>query len=163
MCQICFYIDVVQEATECVKKAKKKKKKKEKLKQQENSDSDKEISHKSPVPNANVGQWGTAELGDANRQKKFFALLGGFKKATTDSYDLKESTNSNSTAAKPFAAKFNAALNKKRESELNSKLERQFEQARFTQLNARGLGLGFSEPKKNAIDINASRSKKFAD
>lgn len=102
-----------------------------------------------------VGQWATAQLGDRERQKKFYQLLGGMK--SSNQLDV---TTSNSS--KPFLAKFSAALNKKQETELSSKLERQFEQARYTTLSARGQGLGFRGSKTN--DINTSvRSKKFDD
>lgn len=141
-------------------KPKPKKKKKEKHAKPKHSSDDDDVPHgPEPRPNAEVGQWATADLGDNNRQQKFFALLGGFKKGG----DTSSAQNSSASNVKPFAAKFNAALDKKKESELNSKLERQFEQARFTTLNARGLGLGFAEPKKNAIDVYSSRSKKFDD
>ncbi|XP_067932736.1 lysine-rich nucleolar protein 1-like [Watersipora subatra] len=104
-----------------------------------------------------MGQWSTADLGNSDRQNKFFKLMGGF--------GASHKTNlSNSNASpKPFAAKFNAALDKKRESQLQNRLEQQFDQARFTSLNAKGLGLGFTQPKKNSIDISAVRSKRFDD
>lgn len=106
-------------------------------------------------PHGPVGQWSTAELGDSQRQKKFYQLLGGMKSSSTA-----PSSGNSVTNKKPFLAKFNAALDKKQETKLNNKLERQFEQARFTTLTARGQGLGFGS--RNAIDTS-SRSKKFDD
>lgn len=106
-----------------------------------------ETSTSQPV---NVGQWSTAELGDTQRQNKFFQLLGGFKK----------SSGSNSTVLSSTA---NSALNKAKESALNTRLEKQFENARHTHLNAKGFGLGFSQPKANSIDIYSSKSVKFDD
>lgn len=98
-----------------------------------------------------MGQWATADMGDSQRQKKFYQLLGGFKRG---------SANADSQPSGSSANKFNSALDKRREDSLNNRLERQFEQARFTSLNARGLGLGFGN--RNAMDTS-SRSKKFDD
>ena len=133
----------------------KKKKKKKKTRKETETDHESRETSQCDGENSslNLGQWSTAQLGDTQRQNKFFKLLGGFK-------------SSNSTAnpsTKPFAAKFNAALDKKREASLNNELEKQFEQARHARLNAKGLGLGFEKPKQNSIDITASRSKKFDD
>lgn len=102
-----------------------------------------------------LGQWATADLGDTRRQNKFYKLLGGFK---SESVDV-----SKTQPSKPFAAKFNAALDRKQEFDLHGKLEKQFDDARNARLNTRGFGLGFSAPKKNSIDISVSRSKKFDD
>jgi len=97
-----------------------------------------------------MGQWSTADLGDAKRQSKFMALLGGFKKG---------SALSDSSANKP---KFNSALDKQRETKLLDELERQHEMARQTHFNSRGVGLGFAQTRANAIDTS-SRSRKFSD
>ena len=116
---------------------------------------------------SNMGQWGSAAFSETQRQQKFFRLLGGFKKGTSDSQSvLPSSPNSSGPKQKPFMAKFNMALNRKAEETLNRNLESQFDKALELRLSAtRGGGLGFTAPpgegKKFHIDVNSSKSVKF--
>ncbi|XP_057293346.1 lysine-rich nucleolar protein 1-like [Hydractinia symbiolongicarpus] len=79
-----------------------------------------------------AGQWSTAALGSEARSNKFLRLMGGFK-----------ATNMNKKAA--FST---VALDKKSEERLNLGLEKQYERALETTRNCRGIGLGFSNSKR---------------
>eukprot|EP00918_Siedleckia_nematoides_P062751 GHVU01136761.1.p1 GENE.GHVU01136761.1~~GHVU01136761.1.p1 ORF type:complete len:333 (-),score=81.44 GHVU01136761.1:51-1049(-) len=96
-----------------------------------------------------LGQWGTSQMGDENRQNKFLRLLGGMKK-----------TNSASTGFSKFAS---MAMNRKDEKSLNNNLGKQFEQAQITTFhNTKGSGLGFSD-NSSRISMFEVKSKQFDD
>lgn len=80
-----------------------------------------------------AGQWSNAALGSEARSNKFLRLMGGFK-----------ATNVNKKSA--FST---VALDKKSEERLNLGLEKQYERALDTTRNCRGIGLGFSNSKKD--------------
>ncbi|XP_053405398.1 lysine-rich nucleolar protein 1-like [Mercenaria mercenaria] len=119
--------------------------------------------------NLKTGQWSGVELGDSERQNKFFRLLGGFKKGS----DASQIQNKFSLGKKPAFSSANNfpkktggsfAMNKKQENIYTKALEGEYERAMTMNLN-RGIGLGFEKPpeegKKFYIDTKASKSIKF--
>ncbi|XP_046350814.2 lysine-rich nucleolar protein 1-like isoform X1 [Haliotis rufescens] len=111
-----------------------------------------------------LGQWGTASLGNNERQQKFARLLGGFKKGGNLGQNKpglfgKLGTKSSSS---------NSALNRAEEDILNKNLESDFEKALAFRLSKeKSSGLGFAPPpeegKKFYIDKTSSKSIKFDD
>ncbi|XP_038006735.1 lysine-rich nucleolar protein 1 isoform X2 [Motacilla alba alba] len=100
-----------------------------------------------------LGQWSTATFKSSEEQKKFFRLLGGFKKGSVPIQSPSAATN------KP-----NMALNQEGEEKLQQALKMEFDKARDLKQH-RGIGLGFQPTanKKVYIDKYASRSIKFED
>ncbi|NXF16780.1 KNOP1 protein, partial [Rhodinocichla rosea] len=101
----------------------------------------------------NLGQWSTATFKSSEEQKKFFRLLGGFKKGSVPIQSPSATTN------KP-----NMALNQEGEEKLQQALKMEFDKAMDFKQH-RGIGLGFqpNANKKVYIDKYASRSIKFED
>ncbi|NXE61856.1 KNOP1 protein, partial [Calcarius ornatus] len=101
----------------------------------------------------NLGQWSTATFKSSEEQKKFFRLLGGFKKGPVPIQSPSATTN------KP-----NMALNQEGEEKLQQALKMEFDKAMDLKQH-RGIGLGFqpNANKKVYIDKYASRSIKFED
>ena len=108
-----------------------------------------------------VGQWGSADLGDSNRQNKFLRLMGASKKNTLCSGDTPQQ--------RPlFNSKFRTALTSKEETKLADALEKQYTQALTFSLSRKDHktgGLGFEFPpeqnKKFYIDRSKNKSVKF--
>lgn len=118
-----------------------------------------------------TGQWSGVNLGDSNRQNKFFKLLGGFKKGSDTSqiqnrFSLgkKAGFGLNSNSGMKSGGGF--AMDKKQEDVYTKSLENEYERAMSMNLN-RGIGLGFEKApdagKKFYIDTKSSKSVKFDD
>lgn len=103
----------------------------------------------------NFGQWDTVQFDSSERQLKFLRLMGGLKKG---GQPIGQS-----------ASRFNMALGKEGQQNLQQGLLGQFEQAQNRRMDFqnRGAGLGFSAPpdKKFHIDANApsQNSTRFDD
>ncbi|XP_067664722.1 lysine-rich nucleolar protein 1-like [Haliotis asinina] len=111
-----------------------------------------------------LGQWGTACLGDNDRQHKFMRLLGGFKKGG----NLGQSKPGLFCKLGSKSAPSNAALNHAEEAVLNKNLESDFDKALAIRLSKQKTsGLGFAPPpeegKRFYIDKTSSKSIKFDD
>ncbi|XP_046574322.1 uncharacterized protein DDB_G0283697-like [Haliotis rubra] len=111
-----------------------------------------------------LGQWGTASVGDNERQHKFMRLLGGFKKGG----NLGQSKPGLFGKLGTKSAPSNAALNRAEEAVLNKNLESDFDKALALRLSKQKTsGLGFALPpeegKKFYIDKTSSKSIKFDD
>ncbi len=141
-------------------------------KEYENTESQMESCHvalesdpKATESTPSLGQWGTAQFDSATRQQKFLRLLGGFKKASPGDRtggELKSGVQK-SQGKSPVSM----ALDKKKQTDLQDKLEHQFEKARAFNLSGggKGGGLGYTPPpgqgKKFYIDASKSASVKF--
>lgn len=119
----------------------------------------------------NTGQWSSVNLGDSDRQNKFFRLLGGFKKGNDHSqlknkFGLSKNSSFNSPSGGTNKVGGNFAMNKNQENLYTKSLETEYERAMVMNLN-RGIGLGFEKPpdegKKFHIDTKSSKSIKFDD
>ncbi|XP_060571265.1 lysine-rich nucleolar protein 1-like [Ruditapes philippinarum] len=117
------------------------------------------------------GQWSSVELGDSDRQNKFFRLLGGFKKGGDTSqiqnkFSLGKKPAFGSSNNTPRRTGGNFAMDKKQEDVYTKALESEYDRAMSMNLN-RGIGLGFEKPpeegKKFYIDTKSSKSIKFDD
>ncbi|XP_037238793.1 lysine-rich nucleolar protein 1 isoform X4 [Falco rusticolus] len=99
------------------------------------------------------GQWSTAAFRSSEEEKKFFRLMGGFKKGPVPVQKLSAATN------KP-----NMALNREGEEKLQQALKMEFDKAMDLKQHRR-IGLGFQPAanKKVYIDKYTSRSIKFED
>uniref|UniRef100_A0A8C4V9Q6 Small acidic protein-like domain-containing protein n=1 Tax=Falco tinnunculus TaxID=100819 RepID=A0A8C4V9Q6_FALTI len=99
------------------------------------------------------GQWSTAAFRSSEEEKKFFRLMGGFKKGSVPVQNLSAATN------KP-----NMALNREGEEKLQQALKMEFDKAMDLKQHRR-IGLGFQPAanKKVYIDKYTSRSIKFED
>ncbi|NXK07509.1 KNOP1 protein, partial [Herpetotheres cachinnans] len=99
------------------------------------------------------GQWSTAAFRSSEEEKKFFRLMGGFKKGSVPIRNLSATTN------KP-----NMALNREGEEKLQQALKTEFDKAMDLKQHRR-IGLGFQPAanKKAYIDKYTSRSIKFED
>ncbi|NWY56268.1 KNOP1 protein, partial [Chionis minor] len=99
------------------------------------------------------GQWSTAAFQSSEEEKKFFRLMGGFKKGSVPVHNLSATTN------KP-----NMALNREGEEKLQQALKMEFDKAMDLKQH-RGIGLGFQPAanKKVYIDKYTTRSIKFED
>ncbi|XP_055563001.1 lysine-rich nucleolar protein 1 isoform X2 [Falco cherrug] len=99
------------------------------------------------------GQWSTAAFRSSEEEKKFFRLMGGFKKGSVPVQKLSAATN------KP-----NMALNREGEEKLQQALKMEFDKAMDLKQHRR-IGLGFQPAanKKVYIDKYTSRSVKFED
>ncbi|XP_068062984.1 lysine-rich nucleolar protein 1 isoform X2 [Anomalospiza imberbis] len=100
-----------------------------------------------------LGQWSTATFKSSEEQRKFFRLMGGFKKGFVPIQSPSATTN------KP-----NMALNQEGEEKLQQALKMEFDKAMDLKQH-RGIGLGFqpNANKKVYIDKYTSRSIKFED
>ncbi|NXL34831.1 KNOP1 protein, partial [Glaucidium brasilianum] len=99
------------------------------------------------------GQWTTAAFQSPEEERKFFRLMGGFKKGSVPMQNLSATTN------KP-----NMALNREGQEKLQQALKMQFDKAMDLKQH-KGIGLGFQPAanKKVYIDKYTSRSIKFED
>ncbi|XP_053813058.1 lysine-rich nucleolar protein 1 [Vidua chalybeata] len=100
-----------------------------------------------------LGQWSTATFKSSEEQRKFFRLMGGFKKGSVPIQSPSATTN------KP-----NMALNQEGEEKLQQALKMEFDKAMDLKQHRR-IGLGFqpNANKKAYIDKYSSRSIKFED
>ncbi|NXI44535.1 KNOP1 protein, partial [Galbula dea] len=100
-----------------------------------------------------LGQWSTATFQSAEKEMKFFRLMGGFKKGSAPTQNLSAATN------KP-----NMALNREGEEKLQQALKMEFDKAMDLKQH-RGIGLGFQPAanKKAHLDKYTTRSIKFED
>lgn len=113
------------------------------------------------------GQWSTADMGDSDRQLKFFRLLGGFKNKTdSETVQSKFSLGKKSPFMNSYKSGGGNAMNRNQQDAYTSAMENQFERA-LTSNSNRGIGLGFEKPpeegKKFHIDVQKSKSIKFDD
>ncbi|XP_009957457.1 PREDICTED: lysine-rich nucleolar protein 1 [Leptosomus discolor] len=99
------------------------------------------------------GQWSTAAFRSSEEEKKFFRLMGGFKKGSVPLQNFSATAN-----------KLNMALNREGEEKLQQALKMEFDKAMDLKQH-RGIGLGFQPAanKKVYIDKYTSRSIKFED
>ncbi|CAM9537646.1 unnamed protein product [Bubo scandiacus] len=99
------------------------------------------------------GQWTTAAFQSPEEERKFFRLMGGFKKGSVPMQNLSATTN------KP-----NMALNREGQEKLQQALKMEFDKAMDLKQH-KGIGLGFQPAanKKVYIDKYTSRSIKFED
>ncbi|NWT04000.1 KNOP1 protein, partial [Mionectes macconnelli] len=97
------------------------------------------------------GQWSTAAFKSSEEEKKFFRLMGGFKKGSVPIRNLSATTN------KP-----DMALNREGQEKLQQALKMEFDKAMDLK-HHRGIGLGFQPiaNQKGYIDKYTSRSIKF--
>ncbi|KFV99205.1 Lysine-rich nucleolar protein 1, partial [Eurypyga helias] len=103
--------------------------------------------------NTKFGQWSTAAFQSAEEERKFFRLMGGFKKGSVPIQNLSAATD-----------KANMALNREGEEKLQQALKMEFDKAMDFKQH-KGIGLGFQPAanKKVHIDKYTSRSIKFED
>ncbi|XP_026714661.1 lysine-rich nucleolar protein 1 [Athene cunicularia] len=99
------------------------------------------------------GQWTTAAFQSPEEERKFFRLMGGFKRGSVPMQNLSATTN------KP-----NMALNREGQEKLQQALKMEFDKAMDLKQH-KGIGLGFQPAanKKVYIDKYTSRSIKFED
>lgn len=116
-----------------------------------------------------VGQWGTAEFENAERQNKFLRLLGGMKnknKSDGASTEKNEKKGLFGGLAALAAKTGNTAMTNSEQHKWQTNMEGQFNKALMYK-GQKGGGLGFEKPpgegKKFHIDIQKSSSIKFDD
>ena len=172
---------VVVESESPVKKVKKRKKSKDKdhvlvtdndsYKKKSEEDSRDYLNGKksNEETTAIVGQWGTAQFDNSERQNKFFRLLGGMKNQGTGGAPAamnqgKKGLFGGLAALVPKTGK--NAMTNEQQTDWQTKMESQFDKA-LTYKFQKGGGLGFEKPpeegKKFHINIHKSNSIKFDD
>ena len=124
---------------------------------------------KSEKTTATVGQWGTAQFENAERQKKFLRLLGGIKSKSIGDGKLTADKKKNSLfggLATLASGGGKSAMTSTEQATWRNNMQSQFDKALMYK-GQKGGGLGFEkqqeEGKKFHINIHKSNSIKFDD